>query len=476
MFRFSEIDPDHLIKLLKAGKLDEDLDDLFSRFWELPPRVQFELVKYVKERSVLPSVKVIEETFGVGYEDARKLLNLPHREFFVPVVDPQGRGLLVRGLSVRGTDALITNQRHLLRGVEVIRTFLGEGFALFFDAKIEGESYLLPSAVSLYIEKPPPDAVFTGRIDEKGNIYEVNGIPKKRKAVQERGLRLVEPSRLTRLQDLKAWCDAESYNVPVFITNSLRDYEGELKSFHSDVRIKDVEKVLDHLEVVNGVGRDELLLKTGQLPPERAVWVKAVAEFYAVVKRLEKSLGGREVLHIGIKGPATLAFSMGAVYGSQKPFVFYHFQDNTYHPIEVRNVRFLKERVRNYEHIDPKVIPGGDTLVVILSMAHHDPESAVIEFTREMNPTYLVFRHRRTGNLSVEDMVSTARECASKIQDMRAERNYREFHFFLACPVPVAFMVGIAFGFYNEGYVYQHYGDRYERVVSLKDIRNIREG
>ncbi|MDQ7039151.1 MAG: SAVED domain-containing protein [Aquificota bacterium] len=476
MFRFSEIDPDHLIKLLKAGKLDEDLDDLFSQFWDLSPRVQFEVVKYVKERSVSPSVGVLEETFKADHEDIRKFLNLPHREFFVPVVDPGGRGLLVRGLSVRGTQALITNQRHLLRSMEVIKSFLGEGFALFFDSDMEGESYMLPAAVSLYIERPPPDAVFTGRIDEKGNIYEVNGLPKKRKAAQNQGLRLVEPSRLSRLQDLKDWCDARAYHVPVFITNSLRGYEGELGSFYAGVRMEDVDLVLNHLEVINGIDRKDLVLRTGQLSPERAVWIKAVTDFYALLKRLERSLHGREIPHIGIKGPASLAFSLGSAYGSQKPFVFYHFQDSTYHPIEVKNVRFLKERVKSYEHIEAEILPGGDLLVIVLSMAHHDPESAVIEFTRDKNPTYLVLRHRRTGNLPPEEMVLTARECASKIQDMRSEKNYREFHFFFACPVPVAFMVGVAFGFYNDGYVYQYYGDRYEKVVSFRDIRNLREG
>ena len=476
MFRFSGIDQKHLLKLLRAGELDEYIDELFSQFWELPSAVQFEIVRYVKERSVFPSITTLQDTFRLDYEDAKRLLNTPHREFLVPAVNGAGRGLLVSGLSIRGTKGLITNQRHLLQSMEVIKSFLGEGFALFFSADIGGESYMLPAVVSMYIDKPPPEAVFTGKIDEKGNIYEVNGLPQKRKAVREKGLRLVEPSRLTRLQDLKSWCDAESYDVPLFVTNSLQNYEGELVSFYSGVLIEDVNYVLSHLEVINGIGREGLVLRTGQLSPEKDAWLKAITGFYAVLKGLEKSLGGREVPHIGIKGPSALAFSLGAVFGSQKPFVIYHFQNRTYYPIEVRNVRYLKERVKNYEHISAKVIPGGDTLVVILSMAHHDPESAVVEFTKDWKPTYLVLKHKRTGNLPPTEMAVSAQECASKVQDLRAERNYREFHFFLACPVPVAFMFGIAFGFYNNGWVYQLYGDSYQKVVSLKDVKDVREG
>ncbi len=473
MFRFSEIEDRHFKGFLWSGKLDEYMDEVFEQFWELSPFGQFELVKYVKEKSVNPSLGVLSSTFGIDKEDAKRFLRNPHREFYVPVVGEGER--LVRGIAIKGLESVITNHEHLKGSMEVIRDFLGSGFGLFFDEEFSGESYMLPAVVSLYIENPPPKAVFTGKIDKEGNIYEVNGIPKKRALAQKEGMRLIEPSYLDSVQSLKDWLDADKYHIPFYITKSKDNYEGELQSFYSHLTFEDPEKTLELLEVINGIPKERLVVPTGQIPPEESVWEDIVREFYTRVKEIESALGAREVLHIAMNAPSALAFALGAVFGSQKPFVFYHYQNGNYKPIRVENVRSLKERLTEYKHIDHQLEGEGKELVVAFAIAHHDPVASVKEFTQGMDSTLLVVRHKSSGNVPVEEMFEVAKESASLIQDLRSDKDYESFHFFLSVPVPVAFMVGVAFGCYNPGYVYNYQGKSYARVVGLESIRRIRE-
>ena len=473
MFRFSVIEPKHFKGFLWSGKLDENLDEVFEQFWELSTSSQFELIKYLKDKGINPSLGVLSSVFDISKEEAKRFLRNPCREFYIPVVGEEDK--LVRGLAVKGLESILTNLQHLENSMEVIRDFLGGGFAFFFDEEFSGESYMLPAVVSLYVENPPQDAVFTGKIDREGNIYEVNGIPKKRALVKKHNLRLIEPSHLDRVQTLKSWLDANRYDVPLYVTKSKDNYEGELRTFYSHHVFENSEKILELLEILNGIPREKLVIPTGQIPPEEPAWEGVVNEFYRRTKEIEKALGGREVLHIAINGASALGFSLGAVFGSQKPFVFYHFQDGRYIPIKVENVRSLKERLREYRHIDYYLEDEGKDLVVVFAFAHHDPVASVKEFTKDMDSTLLVIRHKSSGNVPVKEMFDVARESASLIQDVRTDRNFGSYHFFLSTPVSIAFMVGVAFGCYNPGYIYNYQGKDYVKVIGLESIRRIRE-
>jgi len=474
MFRFSAIEEEHLLGFLKNGSIDDLMDDLILQFRELTPKIQYELIKHIKEGKAYPSLNVLAKVFGISVDEARRMLRGEWREFMFPVVGEEIK--MVRGISIRGMENIITNLKHLNTSMEVLREFLREGFALFFDTCFSGESYMLPAVVSLYIDNPPEDAVFTGRIDAKGNIYEVDGIPAKRKLAKDSGLRLIEPAFIDNVKTLKDWYDASAYEIPFYITKTTMDYEGEVKNFYSCMILKDAERILELAEALSGISEKDLLMITGRLASATDDWEQKVSDFYGRLKKIEKALMGREILHIGINGPASLAFALGAVFGSQKPFVIYHFQDGRYYPIEVRNVRSLKERVREYSSVEYSMEGKGRELAVVLALAHHDPVASVKEFMKGRDVTLLVIKHKVSGNIPVEDMFEVAKESSSLIQDMRGERDYERFHFFLSSPVPVAFMLGVAFGYYGSGYVYQHYGQQgYAEAVSLDAIRRIRE-
>jgi hypothetical protein len=231
MWKFWEIEWAHFKTLLESGKLDDHIEELYSHFWELPPSHQYELVKYSKDKEICPSVQTFRKVFRVSEETAVKFFKEKHITFRFPVVSSNGEGELIRAVAVKNLKEVITNLKNIKRHLNPIKEFLKTGFAVFFDKEFAGASFQLPTVLNLYVENLPQDALFTGAIDKKGNIKSVDGIEEKKKLAKELGLRLVEPYYLSTVDDLKAWFDAESYDVPLYITRTRDRWEGEFKSF-----------------------------------------------------------------------------------------------------------------------------------------------------------------------------------------------------------------------------------------------------
>jgi len=472
MWKFWEIERAHFKTLLESGKLDDHIEELYSHFWELPPAHQYELVKYSKDKKICPSVQTFRKVFKVSEETAVEFFKEKHITFRFPVVLSNGEGELIEAVAVKNLKEVITNLKNIKRHLNPIKEFLKTGFAVFFDGEFAGASFQLPTVLNLYVENLPQDALFTGAIDKKGNIKSVEGIEEKKKLAKKFGLRLIEPYYLKTVDDLKAWFDAESYDVPLYITRTRDRWEGEFKSFLRATGIS--EEQLTKLEVLSGLETKPII--TGQLTGDD--WENVLKEFWKRFKETEEKLHNKERFHIAINGPAVLAFAIGVLFGSQRSFVFYHYQNNTYHPIMVENVRELKERKKSLEKIEQHFQKGGKSLVVMLSFAHHEMESDVKNYIsqRVKNPSYLLLRAKSSGNIAVEDMKEVATETASVIQDIRREHSFEDFHFFLSTPVPIAFMVGLSFGHYGEGYIYNYAGGTYEPVVSFSFLKALREG
>ncbi|WP_333785232.1 SAVED domain-containing protein [Thermocrinis sp.] len=472
MWKFWEIELPHFQTLLRSGKLDDKMDELYNQFWGLPHSHQYELIAYSKEKSVFPSVETFREVFKVSKESVKEFFRAEYRTFRFPVVSSEGKGELVNALVIKNLKEVITNLKEIKRHLNPIREFLKGGFAVFFDREFAGASFQLATVLNLYVENLPEDALFTGAIDKKGNIKSVNGIEEKKRLTKELGLRLVEPYHFNTVDEIKQLLDAESYQIPIYITKTQDRWEGEFKSFLKATGIS--EDYLKKLEVLIGLETKPII--TGQLNQE--AWEHVLREFWKKFKETERKLHSKERWHIAINGPSVLAFALGVLFGSQKPFVFYHYQNNAYHPIFVDNVRELKERKENLEKIEYRFEKGGENLVVMLSFAHHEMEGDVKNYiSKELeNPSYLILRAKGGGNIQVEDMKEVAKESASVIQNLRKENTFENFHFFISTPVPIAFMVGLSFGHYGEGYLYNYSGGTYEPVVSFSFLKALREG
>ncbi|MEO0285908.1 MAG: SAVED domain-containing protein [candidate division WOR-3 bacterium] len=478
MYKFSEFTPEHLIELLRAGHLTEFIDDLIKSFHEFDFGVQFELINFIRDKKPDFSLKNLAEVLEISQDDARKIVSGPSR--IVPFVVVKGEtGEIAKMLVIRDTSSIITNFSSVLEKLEVIARFCGCKFAVIFSTPFLGESFMLPLATALCVENFPDDVVFTGKIDEKGMIYEVDYIKEKRKLVHDAGFRLVSPIEVENVAYIKRWLDAPKVTLPVFITSSTGEHAlAEYRNFAKSV-CENYESLSAALNHIFGVQEENLLIRTAQLTDSES-WLKAIDRFYGTISWLYGKFGSKADFIIGLKGPVSLSLGLGMVFGSQTPFTFCHYENLQYMPIRVNDVRYLKERTTEYPLIETSLKEGKkEEIAIILSLAHHEPLADSLRFISENFGDIFVLTvgYRQKGNIPVEEQLEIARQIAGYIQDLRAKYSFNRFYFFLSAPLSIAFMLGVAFGYYSDGAVFQYRRDisTYQKVYELSDIRKIRE-
>ena len=200
-------------------------------------------------------------------------------------------------------------------------------------------------------------------------------------------------------------------------------------------------------------------------------WIETVRQFYDTVKEMDNHI------HLAMNSPTSLAFGCGVIFGSLRTFTFYHYQNGVYHPIHITNVRALKQRLRKYDYVEFSYEAGGKDLVVMLNLSHHEIKTAVKSYISDKleNPSFFELTVKEAGNIPIELMPIVATEISSLLQDVKKYQSFDRFHFFFSCPVPIAFMVGVAFGLYDELVVYNFSG-AYEPVLKFEDLTKIKNG
>lgn len=75
MFRFEAFEELHLLEFLRKGLLDDFIEDLLKRFILFSPKIQFELILYIRERlkDFLPP-KILAKSIQIKIADAEKII------------------------------------------------------------------------------------------------------------------------------------------------------------------------------------------------------------------------------------------------------------------------------------------------------------------------------------------------------------------------------------------------------------------
>jgi len=478
VFKYESFDPSHFIAFLTQGLFNDEINEVIKRFNFYAPVVQYELIKYLKERKLENiSIKLLSDVLGVSQQDVRTLLFSEFREFKLIVVEKE-EGRLVRGLVIPGTESLITNNKYIVRDLKVVKKWYQKGFAVFFDEVFRGKSFMLPLAVALYVKNLPSDVIFTGKIDERGNIFDVDNLDLKFKVAKEHSYKLFTPLHASHIDVIKEFLDRDTWDIPFYVTSG---GVNEVEMFFKFTPVREIYKELSFwngVKIFYDLKKEDFCLVTGKLE-ESSHWKRHCVSFYEKVSRLKNTFVGERLFHLGIRGPATLAFSLGVLWGSQEPFYIYHYQAGKYHQISVPDPGELKERIKHPKLIDFEFRPGGSDLAVFLQLAHQELISdAKYYIERKIkSPSMLLISHTSDGNAKVLEFKQIAKEVASVIQEIRHHYSFQSFHFFFSCPVPVAFMLGVAFGHYAEGvvYNYQKGSHLYIPAIELGFLRRLRE-
>jgi hypothetical protein len=150
MFKFEAFEPAHLLEFLWQGLLDEYIEELLKR-WELfSPKIQFELILYVRERlkeSLSP--QILSQALKIRVSDAKKIIVDKGKIFEIFLVESEENKTktLVRtckALVIPKTSKIITNLPHIRNYLLTLKKFLGKIFAVFFEDSFSGKSFMLP--------------------------------------------------------------------------------------------------------------------------------------------------------------------------------------------------------------------------------------------------------------------------------------------------------------------------------------------
>lgn len=488
MFRFEVFEEEHLLAFLKQGYLDDYIEEIIKRFYFFSPQVQFNLLLYIREklRDIL-SPKVLARGLRISTKDAEKILVSEGKIFEILLTQKelgssQVKAKIGKGLVIGNTSKIITNLSHLKPKLRILKKLLNQNFAVFFEDYFYGDSFMLPLAVTLSISKIPQDLRFTGKLNQRGDILEVENIKEKTALCEKLNLRLITPLKVKKFEHIKTYLEKRDWLVPFYITSAGREEYNSFLKFLEETEKIDFDRYLGNLTLFYGLKEEDFYIVTGQLK-DQSSWIKVCEEFYQKLYKIKNLLPGNKTFHLAIRGPVALSFGLGVIFSHFDPFVFYHYQalqkGATYHSIPVLTPRILKERLKNYEILKPTFEKGGEDLVIILNFSHHEPLSDVKKYVSTFleHPSFAVLESEWKGNLPIEKFLYLAREAASYLQEIRQTYSFRSYHFFFSCPLPIAFMIGLAFGHYVDGsiYNYQKEGSTYEQVLDFKILRKIRE-
>jgi len=483
-FPFEEFDENHILTFLEQGLLDEHIEELLMRWNLFSPKVQFTLINYIRERlkdSFSPRL-LVKHLKIKSVEDADLIVKGKGKIFEIIVVD-QDKADFAKGLVIPNTSKIITNLPELKNSLTIVRKVLNKNFAVFFDTYISGKSFMLPLTCALSIENIPEDLRFTGALNTKGDILEVDHLKEKIEFAKAHGLRLITPLQVKRFNTIKAYLEKDKWDIPFYITSAgYEEFSNFLKVFIGEKTFEEFE-ILKGLELFYGLQEDTFYQLTGQLKTEED-WKKVCQDFYTRYYKIVTTLPGNKIFHIAMRGAVALSFALGVLYSHFYPFVFYHYQakegETKYHAIPIYEPRYLKERKSQYNYINTLFEHNGEDLVILLNFGHHEAVADVksYAFSHLNNPSFLVLEAKEKGNVPIESFSEVAKECASAIQDIRSQYSMKTYHFFFSCPIPIAFMVGLAFGHYVDGWIYnfQKEGSSYQPVLEFRFLRKIREG
>ncbi len=475
MFKYENFEEKHFIEFLSQGLLEEDISHVLNRFSLYSPRIQFEIIKYLRERSPeLISLREFSNALGINQKLAREILQNPYYIGYIPLFK-KDKAELGRFLLIKNTSKLYTNIPELKRYLFTIKRAVFQNFAVFFDKKFTGSSFMLPVAVALIVENLPKNLVFTGKIDQKGNIYEVNGIKEKLELCKNSGLKLILPLEFSLLSEIKNFFNRDIWHIPIYITSESKE---EFSTFISFCKVN--RGYIQRLKRIFEIPENFFVMGTKQLN-EVSQWENTVLEFYKKWNFFRNfPYFKKKLFHIAIRGPSSLAMALGIIFGSQEPFIIYHYQRGEYFPIEVKDPREIKELTEDLNYTRYSFEKEGEELVIILQGAHHSALADVKKYISQRldAPSFLQILPEKAGNIPIEHFKFIAKETASIIQKIRREHNFNCFHFFFVCPVAIAFMLGVAFGHYSQGFIYNYEKEEgsYKKIFSIKLLRNIREG
>ena len=461
-------------KLLLNALLDENM----------PHSLKSRIVIFLREHKDEIKPNELAEALNIDPSEAEMLLNNKLIETSFPAVSPNNekKHQLIKLFVIELKNLTFSFKRGIENELKVVEKLTGKHFFVGFFGDFNGKSFLLALSSALICKNAEKlkDYAFTGDLNFEGKVMEVDFLEEKTKAVCSK--KLIHPEIIKDLKELDILLNSETINIPFSIA---------LKQSKKDLTPK--EAALTNLYQIKQNTDFELSERLYDLRDEDFIfyidnpflpngnWEGILKSAYEKIVRLKEKLKDKTcILHLCLLGPATFAFGLGAMVGCKEPFVVYHYTSGEFKAVldfSKRNLRLLKSFNKSSEHIECKKyadVQDVDVLAIYIYAASHNPNGDIRKFLKNNFEQYILAscEAKDKGNLEENDWTVYVNEIYSHYNKLKEITTNKRLMFF-ACPVPLAFGLGVAIETFDDIDVYNFEPSKtsYFKVFNLASLK-----
>lgn len=398
-------------------------------------------------------------------------------------------------------------------GLKTIKTLIRnkdlpvKDFFVIFDEDFTGKSFMLSVFAGLTLpEYALKNFIFTGVLNEEGEIFPVDYIKEKETLAKKKNLKLLTPYHLDNVDELIYYLGTQQIDIPfVFL---IKRPEGEEKLALQKIELKIKEKSplfsIEKLNNIFDIKEEDLFINNDEFLPEITFddiekenqWIKQIQLFQEKLQNIYSKFSYKNrILHIGLAVPSSLAMGLGIKLGTKKPVVIYHYQSDEYIPVidlsdkkKLRKIKYIRKDIyknlKNIEVFKPTSLTK-DTAVAIW-LASHNLYNDVQNYLKQKKLNFSLLKIESKafqGDIPLpedfEDIdkdywIRYISEIYSVLNILKNKENIERFHFFISTPVALAFGLGMAIGHFWDGIIYNFSfkgQEKYYPVFKINDTR-----
>ncbi len=491
---------DLVIDVINNGKIRRDeIYELFKKVIKNPEssdnEIFFIIYKFLIENPKFLDYDRLSEITGLKGQILKEIFENKHTKVFFPVVNNEHSNIATAYV-------IKTSYNHPFNcfskvyqeDLEVIKSFIKSknkdfsDFFVFFDKNFKGKSFMLAVVSALLLpEELLKNYCFTGRINEKGRILEVDYIPEKTDAAERKNLKLISHKTAESIDDIIFYLSSNEIDIPFIILNqeefeikkSIKKIENKIKESKELYSLEKIEKFFD-------LKMEDLYLQTVDIKPDPVEWENLLNLFKQKLIEIYKKLPSPTVtLHIATS-VSTLSFGLGIITGSKRSYILYHFQNDKYFPVFVlntlENIKKIRKPIKDifnsskYLAIEERrTEKKSDEVNLILYTANSDLKGETLNFIGSSDYVYIELK-KFQGNIPPDPDVWTGivSELFSVINTLKNE--YGRINLFMSCPTILSFALGMAVGHFVNISVFHYYretGQKYIKVFNTLKLKPV---
>ena len=459
-----------LISQIKDGKFQDSLEEFYQLFKSNDNQIKYQLYKSIRKYPKLFNLPLLSKILNLPEKIVFEIFQSDYKVANFPIYFPlknQAKLATAIVIELKNYDKSIvfTENENIKRAVDLIKNITGKNFFVIFSDNFEHNSFMLALYSALkYPQEVLNKYAFTGIIGNDYDIYDVEAVEEKQKAVEKEGKKLISFKEVREIEELDFWIGRNYIPVP-FLQLANKDINKALKELKGEIKNKEKYFSLENLKNIYEIDKEDITLYYPEfLPLDEKFWTDYInKEFEQKIRTILKNISDKTtVFHISV-GITSLAFGLGVKFGLRLPCILYHYQpgkDKNYHPVlnmetaeSLRSIKEIKHNVLENPDFCNIIIPESSDyseVALAIHLASHSLYSDVENYLRENGkdiPVVGISLKDNQGKLPLnQDWKKYVVEVNSIINKLKDIKKVSKFHLFLSTPAVFGFALGMAVG------------------------------